>query len=98
MPLVSNTVLRGQPTSAVQGFVNDGETTAPPVVVAVDQQQNQPQPPTQAVVVNSKTKTALANMITNRLQSGCNAVVVPGADQEPSAAGTLRLYNMNIII
>lgn len=39
-------------------------------------------PPDQQLVVNAKTKTALANMLTNRLQSGAT---------EGSAAGQLRL-------
>lgn len=43
------------------------------------------------LVVNAKTKTALANMLSIRLQSG-GSTMVPGAENiaEPSAAGTLR--------
>jgi hypothetical protein len=45
----------------------------------------------QQLVVNAKTKTALANMLSNRLQSGGGAVgPVPETIPEPSAAGTLR--------
>ncbi|CAH1111777.1 unnamed protein product [Psylliodes chrysocephalus] len=45
------------------------------------------------LVVNAKTKTALANMLSIKLQSGGSSVGVqrPEAIQEPSAAGTLRL-------
>ncbi|XP_057658096.1 PAX-interacting protein 1-like isoform X1 [Diorhabda carinulata] len=45
------------------------------------------------LVVNAKTKTALANMLSIKLQSGGSSVGVQRADtiQEPSAAGTLRL-------
>ncbi|XP_059049023.1 PAX-interacting protein 1 isoform X3 [Achroia grisella] len=39
-----------------------------------------------ALVVNPKTKTALANMLNIRLQGG-----TPAQEHEPSAAGTLRL-------
>ncbi|XP_049879370.1 PAX-interacting protein 1 isoform X2 [Pectinophora gossypiella] len=39
-----------------------------------------------AVVVNPKTKTALANMLSIRLQG-----TAPASEHEPSAAGTLRL-------
>lgn len=45
------------------------------------------------VVVNAKTKTALANMLSIKLQSGGGSsigVPRPDAMQEPSAAGTLR--------
>lgn len=43
---------------------------------------NSQMPPDQQLVVNAKTKTALANMLTNRLQGGAT---------EGSAAGQLRL-------
>ncbi|XP_025831025.1 PAX-interacting protein 1-like isoform X3 [Agrilus planipennis] len=46
----------------------------------------------QQLVVNAKTKTALANMLSIRLQSGStNVGPVPETIAEPSAAGTLRL-------
>ncbi|KAJ8956075.1 hypothetical protein NQ318_016527 [Aromia moschata] len=45
------------------------------------------------LVVNAKTKTALANMLSIKLQSGGSSIGVqrPEAIPEPSAAGTLRL-------
>lgn len=44
-----------------------------------------------SLVVNAKTKTALANMLSIRLQSGgSNMGTGPDAITEPSAAGTLR--------
>lgn len=45
----------------------------------------------QQLVVNAKTKTALANMLSIRLQSG-NTTIGPAPESisEPSAAGTLR--------
>lgn len=43
------------------------------------------------LVVNAKTKTALANMLSIRLQSGGSTMgPVPENIAEPSAAGTLR--------
>lgn len=56
-------------------------TTAPPDT-AIAQQQ---------LVVNAKTKTALANMLSIRLQSGGTSVGATENIPEPSAAGTLRL-------
>lgn len=48
-------------------------------------------PPQHPLVVNAKTKTALANMLSIRLQSGGSSMG-PGPENitEPSAAGTLR--------
>ncbi|XP_072382346.1 uncharacterized protein Ptip [Diabrotica undecimpunctata] len=68
----------GQPQLA------DSTTNLPHV-----QEANIPSP----LVVNAKTKTALANMLSIKLQSGGSSVGVqrPEAIQEPSAAGTLRL-------
>lgn len=45
-----------------------------------------------SLVVNAKTKTALANMLSIKLQSGSSSVGIqrPEAIPEPSAAGTLR--------
>lgn len=65
----------GQPPTVVE---------AAPVVPDSTVQQN-------PLVVNAKTKTALANMLSIRLQSG-GSTVGPGAENitEPSAAGTLR--------
>ncbi|KAF5294347.1 hypothetical protein FQR65_LT10800 [Abscondita terminalis] len=59
-------------------------TTTTGVDSAVAQQQQ--------LVVNAKTKTALANMLSIRLQSGAATVgAPPDTIPEPSAAGTLRL-------
>ncbi|KAK4878474.1 hypothetical protein RN001_010980 [Aquatica leii] len=67
----------GQPQTA------DIVTTTASVDSSVAQQQ---------LVVNAKTKTALANMLSIRLQSGGSTVgTSPESLPEPSAAGTLRL-------
>lgn len=49
--------------------------------------------PIASAVQMNKTKTALANMLSNRLSSnnGTNIPVTPDPNTEPSAAGTLRL-------
>ncbi|EFA05726.1 PAX-interacting protein 1 [Tribolium castaneum] len=59
--------------------------------VIPDSTTNPPEANSQQLVVNAKTKTALANMLSNRLQSGGGTVPVPETIPEPSAAGTLRL-------
>lgn len=58
-------------------------TTAVDTAAVVGQQQ---------VVVNAKTKTALANMLSIRLQSGGATMgpVTEALPEPPSAAGTLR--------
>lgn len=64
---------------------------APPVAVAAPPPTGEQTPgaaPQQQLVVNAKTKTALANMLSIRLQSG-GGNIAP-VDGEPSAAGTLR--------
>lgn len=53
------------------------------------------QQPNQQLVVNPKTKTALANMLSIRLQSGGGNI--PQVEGEPSAAGTLRLERLFLI-
>ncbi|KAK9754172.1 BRCA1 C Terminus (BRCT) domain [Popillia japonica] len=76
-----------QPTvvrALVQNQVVEG-AGAPPVVV----DPNVVQAPQSPLVVNSKTKTALANMLNTRLQSGGSTLSENIA--EPSAAGTLKL-------
>lgn len=81
-----------------------GAITQPPVVRPIGQPQladsttNPPQNPPpdgniqHSLVVNAKTKTALANMLSIKLQSGNSSVGVqrPEVLPEPSAAGTLR--------
>lgn len=67
------------------------------VAVAADSTTNVPPSPSpqsgegvqQPLVVNAKTKTALANMLSIRLQSG-GANLGGETLPEPSAAGTLR--------
>lgn len=56
----------------------------PVVAQTADAQAN-----SQQLVVNAKTKTALANMLSIRLQSG-NVSMPTVPEGEPSAAGTLR--------
>lgn len=52
----------------------------------------QDNPVQHSLVVNAKTKTALANMLSIKLQSGGSTMAPrPDAIPEPSAAGTLRL-------
>lgn len=79
-----------QPTvvrALVQGqVVEGGGIVAGPPPVVVDPNVIQSQNP---LVVNSKTKTALANMLNTRLQSGGSTLTENIA--EPSAAGTLKL-------
>lgn len=79
-----------QPTvvrALVQGQVVEGAgVVAGPPPVVVDPNVVQSQNP---LVVNSKTKTALANMLNTRLQSGGSTLSENIA--EPSAAGTLKL-------
>lgn len=49
------------------------------------------QDPNSQASMNSKTKTALANMLSNRLGNNGNVPSIPETPTEPSAAGTLRL-------
>lgn len=76
----ANIVRPGVPPQAVESTAVLPDSTVPPQSPAPGQ-----------LVVNPKTKTALANMLSIRLQGGQN-VGPPGADAipEPSAAGTLR--------
>lgn len=78
-PIQQPTIVRpiGQPQLA------DSTTNAPSVPEANIQH---------SLVVNAKTKTALANMLSIKLQSGGSSMGVqrPETIPEPSAAGTLR--------
>lgn len=83
-------------------FVHSGATPQPAIVRPIGQPQladsttNPPQVQDgniqHSLVVNAKTKTALANMLSIKLQSGSSSVGIqrPEAIPEPSAAGTLR--------
>ncbi|KAJ8910501.1 hypothetical protein NQ315_012348 [Exocentrus adspersus] len=79
-PLQQPTIIRpiGQPQLA-------DSTTNPPAVPEASIQHS--------LVVNAKTKTALANMLSIKLQSGGSSIGMqrPETLPEPSAAGTLRL-------
>lgn len=86
---------QGQPVSprAFNSEVNQdlsNVVTTPSSPVVPNQIQIAQDPNSQASM-NSKTKTALANMLSNRLGNNGSVPNIPETPTEPSAAGTLRL-------
>lgn len=78
------------PTLVVQQAPQQPNTVAAPVRLP-QKTEEPPQPEQSPLVVNAKTKTALANMLSIRLQSGGPTVEsTPPVNEPPSAAGTLR--------
>ncbi|XP_037036633.1 PAX-interacting protein 1 isoform X2 [Bradysia coprophila] len=89
---------QGQPVSP-RGFTSEvnqvnqdlsSVVTTPTTPGAPNQIQIAQDPNSQASM-NSKTKTALANMLSNRLSNNGSTPNIPESPTEPSAAGTLRL-------
>lgn len=91
-----NRPIQGQQPVSPRGFtseVNQDLVTTPTTPGTPSSQQIQiGQDPNSQASMNSKTKTALANMLSNRLGNNGNVVPnIPETPTEPSAAGTLRL-------
>lgn len=85
---------QGQPVSP-RGFpeVNQdlSSVVTTPTTPGVPNQIQIAQDPNSQASMNSKTKTALANMLSNRLGNNGSVSSIPETQTEPSAAGTLRL-------
>lgn len=85
----------GQPVSP-RGFNTDinqdlSTVVTTPTTPGAPNQIQIAQDPNSQASMNSKTKTALANMLSNRLGNNGSVPNIPESPTEPSAAGTLRL-------